>query len=139
MPVFELGKSIESIRLNKRNGLPMGDPPRTIPFGALVEEVSERGDRASFVYLGELYECGADLLRSALMASGSPATNGNEGAGSGQKTKAQALEPKQPPTLTWERVESNEGSFSRARVHGGWLVVAEAGALAFIPDADRSW
>jgi hypothetical protein len=65
MPVFELGKSIESIRLNKRNRLPMGDPPRTIPFGALIDEIRETGDRASFVYLGELYECPADVLRSA--------------------------------------------------------------------------
>jgi hypothetical protein len=141
MPVFELGKSIESIRLNKRNRLPMGEPPRTIPFGALVEEISERGDRASFVYLGELYECVADVLRSALLASGSPATgeNGQQATGSGQKSKSPPAEPKQPPSLAWERVESSEGSFSRARVPGGWLVMAEAGGLAFIPDADRSW
>jgi hypothetical protein len=141
MPVFELGKSIESIRLNKRNRLPMGEPPRTIPFGALVEEISQRGDRATFVYLGELYECGADLLRSALAGSGSPfdGENGDSPAGSGEKSRSHPAEPKQPPTLAWEHIESDEGSFSRARVPGGWLVMAGTGGLAFIPDADRAW
>ena len=136
MPVFELGKSIESIRLNKRNRLPMGDPPRTIPFGALIEEIRETGDRASFVYLGELYECSADLLRSALPTSGAAQPNGAAERGEARATDAAA---KQPPSLEWEPLASSQGSFLRARVPGGWLVMSDASALVFIPDQQHVW
>lgn len=136
MPVFELGKSIESIRLNKRNRLPMGDPPRTIPFGALIEEISERGDRASFVYLGELYECAADLLRSALLASGPAQPNG---AANETEKRAAETAVKQPASLEWEPVGSSQGSFARARVPGGWLVLSDSNALVFIPDQQHVW
>lgn len=136
MPVFELGKSIESIRLNKRNRLPMGDPPRTIPFGALVDEIRETGDRASFVYLGELYECPADVLRSALLASASAQPDG--GADRAEKRSPEAA-AKQPASLEWEPVPSSQGSFSRARVPGGWLLMNEANAPVFIPDEEHAW
>jgi hypothetical protein len=133
MPVLELGKSIECIRLNKRNRLPMGDPPRTIPFGALVEEIRETGDRASFIYLGELYECPADVLNSALHVSGPAQPNG-----AADRTETRAA-PKQPASLEWEPLPSSQGSFSRARVPGGWLLANEANALVFIPDQERAW
>ncbi|SRR5579884_3041663 len=136
MPVFELGKSIESIRLNKRNRLPMGDPPRTIPFGALIEEIRETGDRASFVYLGELYECPADLLRSALSASGAAQPNAAAGRG---ETRAAEAATKQPASLEWEPLASSQGSFSRARVPGGWLVMSDASGLVFVPDQQHAW
>jgi hypothetical protein len=142
MPVFELGKSIESIRLNKRNRLPMGDPPRTIPFGALIDEIRETGDRASFVYLGELYECPADLLRSALLASTPAQPNAPfepNGGGDRTETGTRATAPKQPASLEWEPLASSQGSFSRARVPGGWLLMSEANALVFIPDPERVW
>jgi hypothetical protein len=136
MPALELGKSIECIRLNKRNRLPMGDPPRTIPFGALVEEIREAGDRASFVYLGELYECAADLLQSALQVSGSAQPNGSAPR---TETRASAAAPKQPASLEWESLPSSQGSFSRARVPGGWLLTSDANALVFIPDQEHAW
>jgi hypothetical protein len=136
MPVFELGKSIESIRLNKRNRLPMGDPPRTIPFGALIDEIRETGDRASFVYLGELYECSADVLRSALLESAAAQPNGASDRAATQATENAA---KQPTSLEWEPVASTEGSFSRARVPGGWLLMNDASALVFIPDHQHVW
>jgi hypothetical protein len=136
MPVSELGKSIESIRLNKRNRLPMGDPPRTIPFGALIDEIRETGDRASFVYLGELYECPADVLRSALLESGPAQPNG---AADRSETRAPETAAKQPASLEWETVASSQGSFSRARVPGGWLLMNDASALVFIPDYQQIW
>jgi hypothetical protein len=136
MPVFELGKSIESIRLNKRNRLPMGDPPRTIPFGALVDEIRETGDRASFVYLGELYECPADVLRSALIASGAAQPDGAAGKPESRATEAA---PKPPASLEWEPISSSVGSFSRARVPGGWLVMNDENAAVFIPDQEHAW
>ena len=137
MSVFELSKSIESVRLNKRNNLPLGEPPRIIPFGALVEDVRERGDRASFTYLGELYECDGDVLKSALGSAGASAAAGREKAESRAPNESRA--PKQPPALEWETVESNGGSFSRARVPGGWLVASETKSIAFVPDADYRW
>lgn len=136
MPVFELGKSIESIRLNKRNRLPMGDPPRTIPFGALIDEIRETGDRASFAYLGELYECPTDVLRSALIASG--VTQRDGGAGKPESRPAEAVS-KPPASLEWEPISSSVGAFSRARVPGGWLVMNESNAVVFIPDPEHAW
>jgi hypothetical protein len=136
MPVLELGKSIECIRLNKRNRLPMGDPPRTIPFGALVEEIRETGDRASFIYLGELYECPADVLRSALLVSGSAQPNGGAAR---TETRAPGAAPKQSASLEWESLPSSQGSFSRAKVPGGWLLASDANALVFIPDQEHAW
>lgn len=136
MPVFELGKSIESIRLNKRNQLPMGDPPRTIPFGALIDEIREAGARASFVYLGELYECPTDVLRSALIAS---AAAQPDGAAAKAESRAAQAASKPPASLEWEPVCSSVGSFSRARVPGGWLVMNEANAVVFIPDQEHAW
>jgi|SRR5581483_4442596 len=142
MPVFELGKSIESIRLNKRNRLPMGDPPRTIPFGALIDEIRETGDRASFVYLGELYECPADVLRSALLASGPAQPDApfqQNGGGERTETSAPEIAAKELASLEWEPLASNQGLFSRARVPGGWLLMSEANALVFIPDQEHGW
>lgn len=110
----------------------MGEPPRTIPFGSLIDEISEHGSRATFVYLGELYECGADLLRSALSAS-------NPGTTTPSSRASPAAELKTPPVLTWESLQSTEGLFSRARVAGGWLVMNEAKSLAFVPDAANAW
>ena len=136
MPVFELGKSIESIRLNKRNRLPMGDPPRTIPFGALIDEIRETGDRASFIYLGELYECPADVLRSALIASGTTQPNGS--ADRAESGAAEAV-AKRPASLEWEPIACSQGSFSRARVPGGWLLMSEANTMVFIPDQEHAW
>ena len=136
MPVFELSKSIESIRLNKRNRLPMGDPPRTIPFGALVDEIRETADRASFVYLGELYECPTDVLRSALIASGATQPDG-----AARKPESRAAEALSKPhaSLEWEPIPSSVGSFSRAWVPGGWLVMNQANAVVFIPDQEHVW
>jgi hypothetical protein len=141
MPVLELGKSIESIRLNKRNRLPMGDPPRTIPYGALVDEISETGDRATFVYLGELYECPADVLKSALRASAASHSSGPSPVnGPAEATEARAPQaPTKPASLEWEPILSSEGSFSRARVPGGWLLMNDASALVFIPDPQHAW
>ena len=136
MPVFELGKSIESIRLNKRNRLPMGDPPRTIPFGALIDEIRETGDRASFVYLGELYECPTDVLRSAMIASGATEPNGSADRPESRGTEAVA---KRPASLEWEAMGSSQGSFSRARVPGGWVLMSEANTMVFIPDQEHVW
>lgn len=137
MRVFELGKSIEAIRLNKRNGLPMGEPPRTIPFGALVEDTSEKGDRATFIYLGELYEANADVLRSALLASHTPQADAQR---TGQPPEPDSRQgPKRNASLQWETIDSSDGFFSRARVPGGWLVMSESRSIAFVPDEQTRW
>ena len=98
-----------------------------------------RGDRASFIYLGELYECGADLLRSALIPQGSGGDSSSAPASANRQERVQNAEPKRPVSLIWEPLESNEGLFSRARVPGGWLVSGEGRGIVFVPDESRVW
>jgi hypothetical protein len=68
MPKFELTKSIEAIKLNKRTLRPLGPEKFTIPFGAVLENMTEDRDRRKFFYLGEPYEAKESEIESALKA-----------------------------------------------------------------------
>jgi hypothetical protein len=146
MDCYELTKTIEARKLNKRTRVPTGEPPVTVPFGSILENIAEDGDVVKFSYLGEPYQCSLELFKVASvpirpLASARPA----------------AVAPQAPPVtapaaeaeaaanasrgvrLDWEPVDSNSGRFSRARVHGGWLLQSPSGALVFVPDAGCAW
>jgi hypothetical protein len=55
MAKFELTKSIEARKLNSRTKIPTNEF-RTIPFGAIIENVVESGDVDQFFHLGEYYQ-----------------------------------------------------------------------------------
>lgn len=136
MPRFELPKSIEARKLNMRSGLPVDPHWVTIPFGALLDIVETRGDLTKFTYLGELFHSADDVLRSVPVARSGEATPPAEvAAGAGSTAERPAA-----PGLRWERLVSSAAhSISRAKVPGGWLVLAGDSALTFYPDPDHRW
>lgn len=132
MPSFELNKSIEAKRLNKRSKLLLSEPPATIPYGALVENIEEDGDNDRFVYLGELYQCTHNLLSSALRTSDSHVPRSSTPAG----TKAEDVR------LRWEELRSEPHRTWRMKLPGGWLIAvgsSDTKGAAFYPDPDHSW
>jgi hypothetical protein len=66
MSKCELTKTIEATRLNKRTMRPLGGLPVTIPYGAMLEDVTVDRDNRRFVYLGEPYECPESVIGSAI-------------------------------------------------------------------------
>ena len=57
----ELIKSIEARKLNKRTMRAVSPEPVTIPFGGILDKISQDDYVMTFFYLGEPYE--SDLLR----------------------------------------------------------------------------
>src|SRR5690348_4805530 len=70
MSKFELTKTIEARKLNKRSGLPLPEPPVTISFGSIIENLKEAGRMGRFTYLFDLYESEYARLESALKPVG---------------------------------------------------------------------
>ena len=66
MPKFELTKTIEAIKLNKRTLAPLGPELFTIPYGGILENMTEGRDRRKFFFLGEPYECPESVIASAI-------------------------------------------------------------------------
>ncbi len=145
MATQELIKSIEAKKLNKRSKLPLPEPPVTIPFGGLVSDIAEDGGMLRFSYLGELYHCPEDRLRSAL--GGGEASRAEAAAPAEPRTAAPAETPKPSPAgndapFQWQEVRTSLNSIFRAKVPGGWLVMGSAAAgrtLAFYPDPQHNW
>lgn len=164
MPKYELVKLIEAQRLNPRTGIPTSDPPVTIPFGAIIEDITPDRDMDKFVYLGQRYQCAHDILDSAIspvaapapaaapVPPAPPARPAEAAAPAAQAAQAAAavasaaaaapatVAPEAPAPaakLAWERLDSTIPCL-RAKLPGGWLVAAEGG-LAFYPDAGHSW
>jgi hypothetical protein len=66
MAKFELTKSLEAIRLNKRTLRPLGPEKFTIPYGAILENLTLDRDTQKFYYLGEPYEIPYTEIKTAL-------------------------------------------------------------------------
>lgn len=66
MAKYELTKSIEAIKLNKRTMRPLGPDKFTIPYGAILSDMTEDRDRRKFFYLGEPYEAAEMDLQAGL-------------------------------------------------------------------------
>ena len=66
MPKFELTKTIEAVKLNKRTMRPLTPERFTIPYGAVLERLELDRDMQQFHYLGEPYECPKSDIESAL-------------------------------------------------------------------------
>jgi hypothetical protein len=66
MAKFELTKTIEAVRLNKRTLRPLGPEMFTLPYGGILENMTEDRDRRKFFYLGEPYECPESVIASAI-------------------------------------------------------------------------
>jgi hypothetical protein len=136
-PSISLTKLIEATKLHPRTGLSLGQPPVTVPYGALVEPVSTERDRERFRYLGELFECKLDLFLSATGGVG----NMPEEAGPDEPAVPEKAAEPEPggPRLHWERLNSSDFVVRRTPVPGGWLVYAGSGGVTFLPDAKHHW
>ena len=137
MSKFELTKTIEARKLNPRTGIPTEEPPVTIPYGAIIENLTESRDTTKFSYLGGPFQASREALGNAI----APAQSRRSEPGDVETTRpegrpAAAAEP----MLRWEPVTSSEGHLvSRAQVPGGWLVTVSGSGLAFCPDPEHRW
>lgn len=139
MAKYELTKSVEAQKLNKRTGIPLTEPPTTIPYGAILDDVREDGDHFRFTYLTNLYQVRKDVVRGALQPIDQPATAG-EGAAVNAEERSSAPAAAAKPALIFEPLHvKGAAALSRARIPGGWLVAGGGGALAFVPDAFHEW
>ena len=55
MAKFELSKSVEGVKVNKRSGIPTTERV-TVSFGAIIEDPREERDCLRFLHLGELID-----------------------------------------------------------------------------------
>lgn len=136
MAKLEVTKSIEARMLNKRNRQMLSQPPVTIPYGAILEDVVENRDMIEFNYVGELYSCKAEVLRPA-----SHPLDGGPPLAASASGSASAPAPSAPPvTFVWEKLQSGGIATSRAKLPGGWLIaVGDSRSVAFYPDPSHSW
>jgi hypothetical protein len=138
----ELHKSIEAKKLNARSGLPLKEPPVTIPFAAILERIERDRDLARFYYLGQRYICRYQDLKEASGGLEEPEAAREETVAPTPDSPAAELsitgEPPAGPALWWEPVHSPQLPVRRAKVPGGWLLATGAG-LCFYPDPDHKW
>jgi hypothetical protein len=131
---YSLIKTIEAQKLNMRTGVPTTDPPVTVPFGAIIEDVQSDRDMRRFTFHGELYRCPEDVLAAALDARPAAAPEPHPAPAGPAATAATSP----APYLEWQELASNRGPVLRARVPGGWLITIPGG-LAFYPDSAHAW
>jgi hypothetical protein len=141
---FELTKAIEARKLNPRTGMPTSDPSVTIPYGAVIENLTKDRDMDKFRYLLQPYQCAHDILSSAIVpvaafsatTAAAPAVPVSLGTDvePGSEPVASVR-----PVLVWEVLAGGEVRCQRAKVSGGWLVLAGNSALTYYPDAAHAW
>jgi hypothetical protein len=133
----EVNKTIEARKLNKRTRAPVAEPPVTIPFGGILSDVVDNDGMMVFMYLGELYQCRAEILM--------PASHPLDGALPGSaKSDTGAAAPSPEPVVTfgWERLAAGKETAMRAKLPGGWLIATGDGAarsVVFYPDPRHEW
>jgi len=134
MAKFELSKSVEGVKVNKRSGIPTTERI-TVSFGAIIEDPREERDCLRFSHLGEL----VDVKYSEIHGYYKPIDGSSSApaAKSGAAPAAKPQTPADPRFIRWESIPSNL-AVQRTKVPGGWLVAAGNG-LAFVPDAAHEW
>jgi len=132
MAKLEVTKTIEARMLNKRTRQTLSQPPVTIPYGAILDDITENRDLIEFTYVGELYSCKLEVLRAA--------THALDGSGASLSSGSSSVtsEPTIAPTFVWEKLNSNSPATSRAKLPGGWLISAGA-SITFYPDPTHLW
>jgi hypothetical protein len=129
MAKFELSKSVEGVKVNKRSGIPTTERVN-VSFGAIIEDPHEERDSLRFSHLGEII----DVKMSEIKGYYKP-IEGAVPAASAPVAKSSASADTRK--IVWESIPSSLSTL-RAKVPGGWLVAAGNG-LAFLPDPAHSW
>ena len=104
-----------------------------LPFGAVIEDAAEEGRYLRFRYLGETYDAKLSDIDGYYEQLG----GASSGPAKSSKVAPKAAAESPEPSLELEKLKSNV-SLSRARIPGGWLVVA-GNSVAFVPDAGHKW
>jgi hypothetical protein len=149
MPSFELTKSIEARKLNKRTGLPLPEPPTTISFGSIIENLKEVGNMGRFTFLFNLYEAEYSVVELAIKTVGDNAPDPAASTKPARKLAAVAAAAPGPVAVPargaapevkfrWEEIATSHGVLLRAKVPGGWLLDRGTG-LMFFEDAKYKW
>jgi hypothetical protein len=132
-----LNKSISAVRLNQKSGVPYSEPEVNIPFGAILSYKGSDRDSERFIYMSELYRAKRDVLASAVdggkipeMADDAPAASAMAGA---------APKPAMEVKFKFEKLSAGVHSISRAKVPGGWIVMAANASITFYPDPEHAW
>ena len=136
MAKLEVTKTIEARKLNKRTRQPVAEPPVTIPYAAILSDIVENDGVTSFMYLGDLYQCRAEVLRSA-----SHPLEGTVESAAPSSGRPAAAAP-EPPAFRWEKLRAGSDAVSRAKLPGGWLIATGEGparSVVFYPDPKHSW
>lgn len=145
MAKFELTKSVEARKLNKRTNQSTNDPPVTIPYGAILDSVEHAPEYVRFSYLAELFQVKPEAVRGALHPLGGAehppeAISDFPSSPDSPAVTASVIAPPKgvPVALLFERLSSNLQIF-RTKVPGGWLVASSGGGVTFVPDVDHTW
>lgn len=133
MAKYELTKSVEGVKVNKRSGIPTNEKV-TVSFGAIIEDPREDRDNLRFSHLGEIIDVKYSEIKGYYKLI--------EGTGSAPvasvgSSTAKIAVPTDTRFIKWESIPSNLAT-QRAKVPGGWLVAAGNG-VAFVPDAAHAW
>ena len=137
MAKLEVTKTIEARKLNKRTRAPVAEPPVTIPYGGILSDVVDNDGMMAFMYLGELYQCRAEIL----LPASHPLDGTIADAGKGDATVA-ASPASVAPTFVWEKLAAGQETAMRAKLPGGWLIGTGEGAarsVVFYPDPKHEW
>jgi len=139
MAKLEVSKTIEARILNKRNRQFLAQPPVTIPYGAILDDVVDNRDSVEFTYLGELYSCKAEVLRAATHVLEGSVVSSVSSSGPGV-----AVAPAARETIgfVWEKLAAGAVPTARAKLPGGWLIAVGDGSarsIAFYPDPVHTW
>ena len=91
------------------------------------------------MYMTDLYRCPHDLLVSAVDGGKLPIETGAAEEVTATAATAAAVKAAPEVTLKFEALSAGAYSIARARVPGGWLVVADGASVAFYPDPNHAW
>jgi hypothetical protein len=134
-----LNKGITARRLNQKTGVPYSEAETSIPFGAILTYKGPDRDMEKFIYMSELFRSPRDVLESAVdgrkLPSLEDAAEETPVAVADKPATAKAPEA----TLKFEKLNATPYAIARAKVPGGWLLLAGNSSLAFYPDAEHAW
>lgn len=145
MAKFELSKSVEGVKVNKRSGIPTTERI-SISFGAIIEDPQPERDSLRFKYMLDIVDVKLSEIEGyykPIATTGAfpvPAKTAEPVPAptpAPTPAPAPAAAPADPRFIRWETIPSNLPTH-RAKVPGGWLVSAGHG-LTFLPDPEHAW
>lgn len=148
MAKFETLKLVEALKVNAKTGVQMTQR-QEIPYGAIIENPHEVRGFLRFGYLGEMYDVKYSDIEGYYKLIGN--LSGTPTAPTNVMTSPSPVRPIPVPksdaspvsatsdaqSLRFETLKSDI-SIRRAKVPGGWLIVAGQG-VTFVPDARHDW